>query len=63
MLDDARSQLGEASSRFFPSKNRPLMSQRGSELGPFPGINGVKAPFFSFALQNPAAEPYKKYGL
>ena len=37
---------------FFPSKNRPLMSRRGSELGPFPGINGVKAPFFSFALQN-----------
>ena len=28
------------------------MSRRGSELGPFPGINGVKAPFFSFALQN-----------
>ena len=28
------------------------MSRRGFELGPFPGINGVKAPFFSFALQN-----------
>ena len=32
------------------------MSRRGSELGPFPGINGVKAPFFSFAIQN-AAKP------
>ena len=28
------------------------MSRRGFELGPFPGINGVKAPFFTFALQN-----------